>query len=78
MPVASARFIRKGSYSPRAALGLALGGIPAVPLAASIVWKLPIPAVRWLVIVVVVYTAAAMLRSAITERKNAGGVQPKA
>jgi len=31
MPVGSARFIRKGSYDVRASLGLALGGIPAVP-----------------------------------------------
>ena len=29
MPVASARFIRMDSYSPRASLGLALGGLPA-------------------------------------------------
>ena len=35
MPVASVRFIARGSYDLRAALGLALGGIPAVLIAAS-------------------------------------------
>jgi uncharacterized membrane protein YfcA len=64
MPVGSARFVRAGSYSPRAALGLTLGGIPAVLVAAFLVKSLPLAAVRWLVVIVVVYTAAAMLRSA--------------
>lgn len=70
MPVASARFIKKGSYSPQAAFGLALGGVPAVLIAAFIVRSLSLKTVRWLVVVVVVYTAAAMLRSAIIERKG--------
>jgi uncharacterized membrane protein YfcA len=66
MPVASARFVRAGSYDPRAALGLSLGGIPAVLVAAFIVKSLPLAAVRWLVVVVVVYTAVALLRAART------------
>jgi len=67
MPVGSLRFIREQCYSLRAALGLAIGGIPAVLLAAFIVTSIPIYAVRWLVIVVVVYTALTMLHSASTE-----------
>ncbi|MGE5246194.1 MAG: sulfite exporter TauE/SafE family protein [Betaproteobacteria bacterium] len=61
MPVGSLRFIREESYSLRAALGLAIGGIPGVLVAAFIVKSLPLYAVRWLVIVVVVYTAVTML-----------------
>ncbi|HVT57700.1 MAG TPA: sulfite exporter TauE/SafE family protein [Thermoanaerobaculia bacterium] len=67
MPVASIRFIRKRRYALRAALGLTLGGIPAVLLAAFIVRSLPLGAVRWLVVCVVLYTAASMLRSARAE-----------
>jgi uncharacterized membrane protein YfcA len=67
MPVGSLRFIREQCYSLRAALGLAIGGIPAVLLAAFIVTSIPIYAVRWLVIGVVVYTALTMLHSASTE-----------
>ena len=37
MPSAGLRFIERGRYSPRASLGLALGGIPAVLLAAYLV-----------------------------------------
>ena len=48
----------------RAALGLAIGGIPAVLLAALIVRSLPLNWVRWLVVVVVVYAATSLLRSA--------------
>ena len=68
MPVASARFIKLDRYDVRAALGLAIGSIPAVLLAALIVKSLNITAVRWLVIVVVVYTAIGLLRAARRER----------
>jgi uncharacterized membrane protein YfcA len=64
MPVGSLRFIEKGSYAPRPALGLALGGIPGVLIAAFIVKSLPVTALRWLVVAVVLYAAVAMLRSA--------------
>ena len=70
MPVGSARFIREGSYNLKAALGLAIGGIPGVLLAAFLVRSLSLDVVRWLVIVVVVYTAAMMLRSARMERAS--------
>ena len=69
MPVGSARFVREGSFQLRSALGLALGGIPAVLIAAFIVKSLDLYYVRWLVIIVVVYTALMMLRSAMTEKK---------
>jgi uncharacterized membrane protein YfcA len=68
MPTASIQFIRKQGYDLRAAIGLAIGGIPAVLIAAFIVRALPIYWVRWLVVLVIVYTATAMLRSAAIER----------
>ena len=64
MPIGSLRFIAKGSYDLKAALGLAIGGIPAVFVAAFIVKSLPLVLLRWLVVAVVVYAAVAMLRSA--------------
>ena len=66
MPVGSFRFMRERSYSVRAAFGLAIGGIPGVLLAAYIVKELPLEMVRWLVIVVVIYTAVTLLRAART------------
>ena len=62
--VAGMRFVARSAYAPRAALGLTLGGTPAVLVAAFVVKSLSLDAVRLLVIVVVVYTAVAMLRSA--------------
>ncbi|HET9370170.1 MAG TPA: sulfite exporter TauE/SafE family protein [Vicinamibacterales bacterium] len=64
MPVASSRFVQKQAYSLRPALGLAIGGIPGVLLAAYIFTSLPIYWVRWLVVVVVIIAATMMLRSA--------------
>jgi uncharacterized membrane protein YfcA len=71
MPVGSAQFLRTGSYNLKSALGLALGGIPGVLLAAFLVKSLPLSAVKWLVVVVVIYTATMMLRSAAIERSQA-------
>lgn len=68
MPIAGMRFIRQGSYSLRASVVLALAGIPAVLIAAYIVKQMPLQYVRWLVVVVVVYAATTMLRSAFVER----------
>ena len=76
MPIGGVRFIRKGSYSLPAAMVLSIAGIPAVLIAAYIVRELTLTQVRWLVIAVVVYTAAMMLRSAIKERGAAGAVTP--
>jgi uncharacterized membrane protein YfcA len=76
MPVGSMRFIREGRYALTAAVGLAVGGIPGVLLAAYGVRKLPLSAVRWLVIVVVVYTAFSLLRTAQRERRLAAAVPP--
>ena len=64
MPAASVRFVRRDAYAPRAALGLTLGGVPAVLVAAYIVKELPLEVVRWLVLAVVLYTALALLRAA--------------
>lgn len=64
MPVAGMRFIGRGAYAPREALGLTLGGIPAVLIAAFVVRSLPLGAVRVLVLAVAVYTGASLLRAA--------------
>lgn len=75
MPAGSTRFIRKGSYNLRAALGLTLGGIPAVLIAAFIVKSLNLFYVRWLVVIVVIYTALSLLRSAMVERNSVGAAR---
>jgi uncharacterized membrane protein YfcA len=77
MPVGSLRFIREQSYSLRAALGLAIGGVPGVFLAAKWFSTMDIRTVRWLVIVVVIYTALMMLYSAFTEKDEAPSAQAK-
>jgi len=54
-----------------------VGGVPAVLLAAYVVKELPLDVLRWLVLVVVVYTAASMLWSAKkTTNENAAAPLP--
>jgi uncharacterized membrane protein YfcA len=67
MPSSGLRFVARGRYSLGASVGLALGGIPAVLLAAYVVKSLPLEWLRWLVIIVVLIAATLMLRSAFAE-----------
>jgi uncharacterized membrane protein YfcA len=72
MPICSARFAREErSFNLQATLGLAIGAVPAVLLAAFIVKSLPLAAVRWLVVLVVVYTGVNMLATARREGETA-------
>jgi len=68
MPIGSLRFVRSGAYNLKAALGLAIGGIPAVLIAAYVVKSLPARVVAWLVVFVVLYAAITMLRAAAKEK----------
>ncbi|MFI5257357.1 MAG: TSUP family transporter, partial [Gemmatimonadales bacterium] len=68
MPVASARFIRERAFDARAVVGMLIGGVPAVLIAAFIVKSMPLSAVRWLVVIVVTYTAVTLLAAARHER----------
>jgi uncharacterized membrane protein YfcA len=70
MPIGSLRFIREQSYSLRAALGLALGGIFGVLLAAYVVKELDLRTIRWIVIVVVIYTAMTLLYSGFSGKDD--------
>jgi uncharacterized membrane protein YfcA len=65
MPVGSLPFIRERKYDRGTAIGLAVGGIPGVLVAAFVVKSLPLAWLYWLVVVVVLYAATLMLRSAL-------------
>src|SRR4051795_5085866 len=67
---ASVRHIQIGQIDLRVVLGLALGGIPAVLVAAFLVKSMPVETLRWLVIVVVLYAAAIMAHAAVKGRRE--------
>ncbi|MBK6779175.1 MAG: sulfite exporter TauE/SafE family protein [Gemmatimonadetes bacterium] len=67
MPPASIRFIREGAYNRKAAVAMAIPGVVAVLIAAFIVKELPLDILRWLVIGVILYTSAMMLRAAFAD-----------
>lgn len=67
---AGARHITMGEIDLRLATGMAIGGIPAVFVAAFIVKSMPLEILRWMVIAVVLYAALMMLRSAAQGRQQ--------
>lgn len=69
MPPASIKFIKEGAYNRKAAIAMAIPGMIAVLIAALIVKSLPLDTLRWVVIVVIIYTSAIMLISAFRKNK---------
>jgi uncharacterized membrane protein YfcA len=74
MPVSGLRFVRSERIDLRVVIGLAVGGIPAVLLAAYVVKSLPLTALRWGVVVVVLYAAALLLRAALQRSERAAAL----
>jgi uncharacterized membrane protein YfcA len=67
---ASVRHLMIGEIDLRIVLGLAIGGIPAVLVAAFLVKSMPLELLRWLVCIVVIYAAAVMFHSAFKGRRE--------
>jgi uncharacterized membrane protein YfcA len=67
---AGVRHIQLGTIELKVVLGLALGGIPGVLVAAYLVVTMPLEILRWLVIAVVFYAAAVMFRAAWAGRNE--------
>jgi len=67
---AGARHIAIGQINFRIVIGMAIGGVPAVLVAAFIVKSMPIETLRWLVIVVVLYAAVVMIRASLLGRRE--------
>lgn len=65
LPVAAVRFYKSGRFDRRVATGLAIGGIPGALVAVYVVKSLPLDAVRWIVVAVLVYTSATLYRSSL-------------
>ena len=73
MPATGFSFVKSSRIDLRIVLGLAIGGIPATIVAALIVKEMPIVWLRWGVVVVVLYAAFLLLRSAYRGPQAATG-----
>jgi len=67
---AGIRHIKTGNLDLGVVVGLTLGGIPAVFVAAYIVVTMPLEILRWMVLVVVLYAAAIMLQASMRGRRE--------
>lgn len=74
---AGVRHIGIGQIDLRIVTAMAIGGVPAVLVAAYLVKTMPLDLLRWLVFVVVLYAAYIMLRSGLEGRKEATATCPQ-
>ena len=70
MPSAGFSFLKSDRINYRVVIGIAVGGIPAVLIAAYVVKSLALDTLRWVVVAVVFYAAVVMLRSALKHDEN--------
>jgi uncharacterized membrane protein YfcA len=68
MPISSLKFVKSERIDLRIVIGMAIGGIPAVLLAAFVVKSLDVVILRWLVVVVVLYASMLLLRGAFSAK----------
>jgi uncharacterized membrane protein YfcA len=70
MPAGSIGFLRSRRIDLRVVMGIAVGGVPAVLIAALVIKSLPLTWIRWGVVAIVLYTALILLRAALGRSIN--------
>jgi uncharacterized membrane protein YfcA len=70
MPAASAKFVKEGAYDRKASMAITIFGTIGVFIAAYIVKTLPLNILKWLVVIVIIYTAIMMFKSAIKNKEK--------
>ncbi|EJO5348215.1 sulfite exporter TauE/SafE family protein [Clostridium botulinum] len=71
MPAASLKFVKEGAYDRKASMAITIFGLIGVLIAYYLVKSLPLNILKWLVIIVIVYTAIMMFNSASKAKKGA-------
>ncbi|MCR1933914.1 TSUP family transporter [Clostridium tepidum] len=71
MPAASLKFVKEGAYDRKASLAITIFGLVGVFVAYYLVQSLPLDILKWLIILVILYTAVMMFNSASKVKKDA-------
>ncbi|WP_027634364.1 sulfite exporter TauE/SafE family protein [Clostridium hydrogeniformans] len=70
MPVASVKFVSKGVYDRKASMAITLFGLVGVFIAVYLVKNMNMVVLKWLVIVVLIYTSINMFRAAVKNKRK--------
>lgn len=66
-PIASTKFVKEGAYERGVSMGITIGGVIGSVLALLFVTNMPVYWLKWLVVLVVVYTSVTMFKSAMAK-----------
>jgi uncharacterized membrane protein YfcA len=69
MPAASLKFVKEGAYDRKASMAITIFGLVGVFIAYYLVKSLPLDILKWLIIVVILYTAVMMFNSSSKAKK---------
>ena len=63
MPAASIKFVKAGAYDRKASMAITVCAVVGVFIAAYLVKSLPLDVLKWVVVVVIIYTSVMMFKS---------------
>jgi uncharacterized membrane protein YfcA len=69
------RMVREEGLDLRMVSGIAIGGVPAVLVAALLVKSMPVTALRWLVVAVVLYASASLWNAVLHGSRDMRSMQ---
>ena len=69
MPAAGMKFIKEQAYDMKSSIMITISGVIGVFIAAYLVKELPLTILKWLVVGIILYTSATMIRSALKKEK---------
>ena len=72
-PTASLKFIREGTYDRKASLAITIFGVIGALIACLIVKSIPLATLKWIILVVVLYTSLKMFKSYAANKVNEHG-----
>lgn len=69
-PIAGMKFVEEGKYARKQSFVMALSGMVGAFLAVNLFTNIPLTALKWLVIAVVIYTSITMLKDYFKDKKT--------
>lgn len=70
LPMSSTKFVKNNSYDKKASISISIFGVVGVLIAAFIVKELPVRALTWMVVCVIMYTSITMFKAYYSKKES--------
>jgi uncharacterized membrane protein YfcA len=70
LPMSSTKFVKNNAYDKKASISISIFGVVGVLIAAFIVKELPVRALTWMVVCVIMYTSITMFKAYYSKKES--------